>query len=289
MKKMKRVSFVVLVIALCFAGCGDTTKIAGVEVKPDVTTLDIHGREIGISDWAKLAQFTGLKKLDLEHTNISDLSKLSALTELEELDITRCEQVKDLTPLTGLKKLRKLELTATNVADLSPLTGLPELKSLYIKYGNCDPSQLKGLDLEYIGLERATDYLAPVTEMKNLKSLYVFTTGGMDISCVSELTSLEYLTLYTEVADLTPVAGLTSLKKLDILETTDDLSPLCGLSGLEELAIRGDNTDVSVLSVLPNLKKLTIRSHSPMDLESAYALSDSMPGLQLELEGMMGY
>ena len=289
MKKIKRMALVALVIALCLAGCGDTMKIAGMEVKPDGTSLDIHGRDIGITDWAKLSQLTGLKTLDLEHTNISDLSMLSALTELEELDITRCEQVTDLTPLTNLKKLRRLSLTATNVADLSPLTELPELKSLYIKYGNCDLSQLKGLDLEYLGLERATDYLAPIAEMKNLKSLYVYTVGGMDTSCVSELTSLEHLKLYTEVADLTPLAGLTNLKTLDIQETTDDVSPLCGLNNLEELAIRGDNTDVSVLSTLSNLKKLTIRSHSLMNIDSAYALSDSIPGLQLELEGMMGY
>ncbi|GAB3983935.1 NACHT domain-containing protein [Actinoallomurus acanthiterrae] len=100
----------------------------------DLTSLGLWGCR-GITDFAPLAELTGLSFLDLEDTGIDDLTPLAGLVDLETIWLRHCGGVVDLTPLKGLRKLR--ELYIKNVApgiDLAPLAGLRRL-TVYIEQG----------------------------------------------------------------------------------------------------------------------------------------------------------
>jgi internalin A len=74
------------------------------------------------------------------------------LAKLEELYIDNT-QIKDLSPISGLRNLKILVCSNTPVADLSPLKGMTELEVLDIRTGTGvkDLSPLKNCtSLEYL-------------------------------------------------------------------------------------------------------------------------------------------
>ena len=93
----------------------------------------------------EIAGLTGLQRLDLTATGVTDLAPLAGLTELQWLYLTSTG-VTDLAPLAGLTGLRGLGLTATGVTDLAPLAGLTSLRCLVLgPDDDIDLSPLAGL------------------------------------------------------------------------------------------------------------------------------------------------
>ena len=105
---------------------------------------------------------------------------------------------------------------------------------------------------EWIGI----DYFATVS------SVQMGRTGVSDLSPLSNLTSLEHLTLIdSQVTDLTPLAEMTSLRSMDLTHTpVSDLSPLSKrLNNLISLTLTGTKvSDVAPLASLPNLVHLNL-------------------------------
>ena len=77
----------------------------------------------------EIAGLTGLQRLVLTSTGVTDLAPLAGLTGLLELDLT-ATGVTDLAPLAGLTGLQCLVLGPDDDIDLSPLAGLPEMKTV---------------------------------------------------------------------------------------------------------------------------------------------------------------
>jgi hypothetical protein len=94
-----------------------------------LTKLDLS--ETQVSDLSPLAGLTGLTHLNLMQTQVSDLSPLAGLTGLTHLNLMQT-QVSDLSPLAGLTGLTMLDLSGTQVSDLSPLAGMTGLTELYL-------------------------------------------------------------------------------------------------------------------------------------------------------------
>ena len=82
-------------------------------------------------DLEPIRMCTKLKALDLGHNYIENIDFLNWMPELEVL-ILFSSRITDLTPLSGLTKLRDLNLTrCTEVRDLSPIYELPNLERVW--------------------------------------------------------------------------------------------------------------------------------------------------------------
>lgn len=90
----------------------------------DRQTLQIN--DASVRDVAGLEHFTGLWKLDLSGTGISDLTPLAALSELDALYLADTK-VTDISVLSNLSNLYGLDLSGTAVTDISPLAKLDQL------------------------------------------------------------------------------------------------------------------------------------------------------------------
>lgn len=84
-----------------------------------------------VSDIGALSGLTGLRELDLGHTEVSDLSALEQMVELESLGLERT-RVDSIAPLTGLPRLRVLDLRGAPVGDLEPLQRMPALRRVRV-------------------------------------------------------------------------------------------------------------------------------------------------------------
>ena len=98
---------------------------------------------------------TGLRKLYVSDTQISDLSQVSGLTGLTELGLTNMDlRGSDLSHLSGLTALAKLDLRDNTITDLSALAPLVRLTEIR-------------LDDNFVG------DVSPLSNMGDLRDLYV--------------------------------------------------------------------------------------------------------------------
>jgi hypothetical protein len=138
-----------------------------------------------------LSRLTGLQRLDLGLTNVSDLAPLKDLTQLRTLYIAGT-RVTDLTPLQSLTNLQQLALDRTGVHDLSPIRGLTNLRALDISSTAIqDIASLSDLiKLEHLDISsnRAISDLSPLQGLTALKTLLLVGTGVRDLSPLSRLT-----------------------------------------------------------------------------------------------------
>ncbi|WP_051394445.1 leucine-rich repeat domain-containing protein [Rhodobacter capsulatus] len=184
----------------------------------------------------EVAGLTGLQRLNLNRTAVSDLTPLAGLAALRVLSLDQTA-TRDLSPLAGLTALESLLLDQTDIRNLTPLAGLTALSELVL-YGT------------------AVSDLSPLAGLTALKSLWLDQTEVSDLSPLAGLTALEILALgQTRVRDLTPLAGMTALKSL-VLDLTQlsDLTPLAGLTSLETLGL--DSSAVADLRPIRGLFKL---------------------------------
>ncbi|HUQ90614.1 MAG TPA: hypothetical protein VM120_02960 [Bryobacteraceae bacterium] len=174
-----------------------------------VADLDVHGSPLTNGAVSVLAGLTGLRRLSLASTDISDgaaldqlksvvaldlgstdltdsgLKALASLPQLEELILRDARFTdKGLVHLAGLKNLRRLDLIRTRISDqgMRHLTGLSSLRSLSLDYGELyDASMeiLAALDLEELSLDNThiTDQaVARLKEFRHLKKLNLYHT-----------------------------------------------------------------------------------------------------------------
>jgi Leucine-rich repeat (LRR) protein len=211
-----------------------------VQLPPEIRFLDglrkLDLNRTDLTDISVVRELAGLTDLSLDNTQVSDLSPLAGLTALTRLSLTNT-QVSDLSALAGLTALTMLMLDNTQVSDLSPLAGLSALRTLSLN--NTQVSDL-----------------SPLAGLSALTALNLFATQVSDLSALAGLTALTMLMLdNTQVSDLSPLAGLTALTRLSLSITqVSDLSPLAGLSALTTLWL--DGTQVSDLSPLAGLSAL---------------------------------
>ena len=188
---------------------------------PDLSPLadlkDLYSLYLSVSDLSLLtsrladAELTGLKKLGIRNTNISDLSPLAGLTGLTSLTIENTN-VSDLSPLAGLIGLTSLYLYDNNISDVSPLAGLTELSILYLD--NNDISDV-----------------SPLAELTKLSFLGLDNNNMSDLSSLTGLTGLSDLGLNNNnISDISPLTELTKLWTLDLrVNNISDISPLRAL------------------------------------------------------------
>lgn len=229
--------------------------------------------QLGVAN-PTIADMVFLKELNAAGRGISDLTGLEYATNLTILNLgefyyywvwppeLRTNQIKDITPLTGLVQLKSLDLSNNQISDISALSGMTNLETL-ILYKNkitdisalSDLSNLISLDLERNQIADIT----PLSGLTNLKSLELNSNLIADTSVLSSLIGLESLLLSRN--GLTTIPKLTQLPNLKFLELDGnqitDISSLSGMPAIESVSLFGNQiTNIPSLSDVPNLKAL---------------------------------
>ena len=247
---------------------------------------DKNSNEIYKSDLEKI-EALAVRGMDAAEENLIEVNSIKGLEyckNLKTLTISSGEipddneeiryskgTIKDLTPLSNLKKLELLRLSHNEISDVSPLKDLTGLKYLYISHNNIsDISSLKNLaNLESFdfAVNKITD-MSIVENFKNLKLLDIYSNKISNINYIKELEKLTYFR-----ADSNNIENIDALKNLKLLEDLDlgnnklkDTSILNGLINLKKLSLKGNNIKNLNLNKLINLDDLNIENNKISDI-----------------------
>lgn len=247
---------------------------------------DKNSNEIYKSDLEKIEALAvrGMDAAEENPIEVSSIKGLEYCKNLKTLTISSGEipddneeiryskgAIKDLTPLSNLKKLELLRLSHNEISDVSPLKDLTGLKYLYISHNNIsDISSLKNLaNLESFdfAVNKITD-MSIVENFKNLKLLDIYLNKISDISYVKELEKLTYFR-----ADSNNIENIDALKNLKLLEDLDlgnnklkDTSVLNELINLKKLSLKGNNIENLNLNKLINIDDLNLENNKISDI-----------------------
>lgn len=247
---------------------------------------DKNSNEIYKSDLEKI-EALAVRGMDAAEENLIEVSSIKGLEyckNLKTLTISSGEipddneeiryskgAIKDLTPLSNLKKLELLRLSHNEISDISPLKELTGLKYLYISHNNItDISSLKNLtNLE--NFDFAVNKVADMSIVKNFKKLTLLDIYSNKISDISYVKELEKLTYFR--ADSNNIENIDALKNLKLLEDLDlgnnklkDTSVLNGLINLKKLSLKGNNIENLNLNKLINIDDLNLENNKISDI-----------------------
>lgn len=247
---------------------------------------DKNSNEIYKSDLEKI-EALAIRGMDAAEENLIEVSSIKGLEyckNLKTLTISSGEipddneeiryskgAIKDLTPLSNLKKLELLRLSHNEISDISPLKELTGLKYLYISHNNItDISSLKNLtNLE--NFDFAVNKVADMSIVKNFKKLTLLDIYSNKISDISYVKELEKLTYFR--ADSNNIENIDALKNLKLLEDLDlgnnklkDTSVLNELINLKKLSLKGNNIENLNLNKLINIDDLNLENNKISDI-----------------------
>ena len=236
--------------------------------------LSIPSLEKGLGDINFLAQFTGLKRLDLSGNKLVDLSPLAALEELEELNASN-NQITDVTPLASMTSLKKIDLSQNAIQDETPLLNLPALEWLSLKENQLTATANWTTSASITHLDLSSNRIFDVRPMENwaISSLLyennltytpiVFPSSRCEAAVreafgkpegdilVVEALDVETLEVpKTGIKDLSFIECFVSLKVLNLADNSiADLSPLQDLQNLQQVNL-ANNDNIADISPL---------------------------------------
>jgi hypothetical protein len=237
----------------------------------NLTSLDLHGFNLGIQTRDSVLLLTQLRHLKLIDMGIKQEALLSLLqglasstlhlTTLDILSGTTLTNPQQLLPLTSLRSLKHLGLNyiAVEAEGMTALNHLPITSiRVIIKDGQvrdvCSWLQGGGVKLDTLNLTGDIFEPLPLLDVELLMSHLR--------TCVPQLQSLSVLCM-TQLNHSTGLAGLTQLTKLLVhMSDVDDVAllRLCALTGLRELDISNNRVagaGGSFLSLASSLQQLT--------------------------------
>ena len=217
----------------------------------------------GIRNLKGLESATNLRRLDIQHNQITDISPIAGLIPLRELGIA-FNPVSDISPVRGLTNLTHLALYETQVSNISPVRNLTNLTHLWLyRTQVSDISPVRNLtNLVHLDFRHSlVSDISPVRGLINLVHLDFGDTLVSDLSPVAGLINLTVLGCWTGIiSDLSPLAGLQNLENIDFSSRhVSDISPLRNLTNLKRIRTWGNPiSDLSPLTRLTNLEILDI-------------------------------
>ena len=235
----------------------------------DVIDIKVLGTDRHyISDEKVIESFEGIQYLkNLEELSfygygVDDLNPIGELSNLKTLSFGGWEPtfIEDISPIGNLKNLETLNIAANRASDISAIGELENLKKLHLWRSVVDGN------------------ISFLSNLENLKYLYIQNNGINNISAISHLSNLESLYFgFNYIDDISPVKNLTNLKVLKMggavegipeeANKFNDLSPIEKLKDLEILTFHYSNvSDISVLENLTNLKELNFHNAKVSDI-----------------------
>lgn len=186
---------------------------------------------------------------------------------------------------TGVRKYAEFKANPTP----SVLKKITSMEKLFITIENNNLEPLKFFpDLKFFGLYQVDESLdlSPLTALKRVE--YVSLGGRVgDVSPLSKLKTLQKFDLYeTHVSSLASFKSLKQITKLDLYGSgVSDLKPLSGLKALKTLRLGNcpDVKDINPLCALPRLESLDLSHTGVADLSAIRKMKKLK---RLYLEGM---
>ena len=180
----------------------------------------------------------------------------TALRKASGASITRAE----------MASLTRLETPNSNISDLTGLEFATRLTSL-------------GLGTEWVSSEGNVNSnhisdLSPLSDLTNLRSLYLGNNDISDITPLSNLINLTNLALgNNDISNITPLSNLTNLTTLNLNDNfVSNITPLSNLINLTNLDL--GNNDISDITLLSNLINLTNLALGNNDISNITPLSN---------------
>lgn len=201
-------------------GCYSETPAevaAGLENPGGLKSLSITG---GLRSLEGLGEFSGLERLEVGGSYLTDIKPLANMKSLKSLTLTYCHEVTDFSVLYVMDGLEELSVESEGIRDIGFVKNMPSLRSFALSRG-----ELLNLD--------------PLEGAPALTSLTIESCGELkDMNSVSGLTGLESLSLEVPYGCEKPdLRGLTNLRTLD-LSGMDTVGYLPGMTALEKLSLK---------------------------------------------------
>lgn len=213
--------------------------------------------DIGDKDLSFLKDMKQLKKLSLDNFELTNLDFLEGLVALERLDLDKCDELQDISVVSGLTGLTELRFTQNTGLHLPDLTGLTNMRRLDMSLSEpFDLSSLSSMtNLEYLAVFSNELYHPDsLKHMSELKRLFLNKlSGNEDASHLFHLQSLELLDL----------DGGTFRLNTDSLVSNAAIKHLY----LSKAVINGGQTDFSFLTNYPNLVNLNLNGQQVSSLD----------------------
>jgi internalin A len=166
-----------------------------------------------------------------------------------------------------------------NIGEPNNLTTLWKFKTELAKLHKVNPfCNLYNLRKLFFDAQMDFDDLFPLSSLKNLQELSLFSSKVSDLSPLSSLTKLQALRVSnTKIVDLSPLSNLTNLRALRISNTqVNNLAPLSKLTNLQILRIfAGQIDDLTPLADLANIKLLDISNTLVTDLRPVHKIIEN--------------
>lgn len=202
---------------------------------------------------------------------INSLEGLQHMVNLERFVIFE-SNVKDISPISNLKKLKSLNVDRSQIENIEPIAQLEKLQFLYLrdnKIKNLKPlSQLKKVkELDVIGNE-VTD-IKPLFTMPSLEKLYIANNKISDVTGIEQLNKVKLLWAgSTNINNLDSISKMESLIELSINDAEiRDVTPLAKVKNLQSLDLEENHiSDISSLSELTNLYELNLIANQIADV-----------------------
>lgn len=224
--------------------------------------------------------FSGLEKLYLKSSELSDIRALSSLKNLKDLEIYKGDMIEDFNVISSMKNLERLALDSQSLKDISFVTGLEKLKEFSLEDSKVlDISPLGELNqITSVTLDDNTDIkdFSPLSRLSNLNLLSLDLGSVKECPSVQNWTNLRSLTIRC-ASDISFLDSLPELENLSILASDcsafDVLQELTKLQTLKFENIYGDIPNLESLNRMENLKSLDISSLSLNgNVESVFAI-----------------
>lgn len=226
--------------------------------------------QLNITTFNFISNMSNLEKLIISNSNISDFKFIKGNSKLTYLDLSN-NNIGDLNGIQNLSQLKYLNLTRNSITDVYHISNLINLTHLFISENPIeDVSVLKNLkNLEELALTTQNKYeyefLANMNKLKKVdlgnysKNKAYIGGDGRDLSALSKLTSLEYLSLAgCGIKKIEALGNLSNLKKLDLSYNNvigEELEIINKISNLEILNLENNSIN-EALPDFTNLKKL---------------------------------
>lgn len=250
-KRRKMLLPLVCIIAAILTSCGNTANNQSeIVIDESTTKATVHATSAQQEQESYQEETTTITERADVAVTFEDVELRNAVCR--ELGIDSESAITDAMceSITSLECIAEDNLISySTVSTLTDLELLPNLETLIINN--------LGFSLDTKGINKAS----------KLKSVTLINCDLRDIERIGDISTLEYLKLYSDtsdfVNDLSPLSNLTSLKTLildSVSEGDDtDLSFLSNLTSLEELCFfSGYEYTPLPFESLPNLKKLTM-------------------------------
>ncbi|EJQ90693.1 hypothetical protein IGW_04225, partial [Bacillus cereus ISP3191] len=214
----------------------------------------------GIESLEGLQYMVNLEAFELHESNVKDISPISSLKKLKTMKLY-LNPIENIEPISQLEKLQFLTLRDNKISDLTPLSQLKKVKVL-----------------DLIGNE-ITD-IKPLFSMDSVTKLYLSNNKISDLTDIEKLDDLRLLWIGNNYIDnLTEISKLKNLVELEVANAEiRDLTPLAKMQQLQSLDLEQNYiSDISPISKLNNLYALNLIANEIRDIRPVKELGKRVP------------